>query len=168
MQIGHAACVEGFRFESFVVNGSDEDDRQDEAGIAKPTPQLYSRHIAKMNIENQAADLSNKIGFKKRLCRRVSLGLIAVRVQQPFDAPSHARIVFHDSHCPWGAFQIRLLEKLKGTRANGGIVSRANVVGYWPLGKDRMDLELSALPERTPAAPRSTPSRRGTSRPAFP
>src|SRR5687768_1672967 len=62
-------CSSDLRFESFVVNGSDEDDRQDEAGIAKPTPQLYSRHIAKMNIENQAADLSNKIGFKKRLCR---------------------------------------------------------------------------------------------------
>ena len=73
--------------------------------------QLDAGHVAEMNVEHQAADDAGRIAFEKPLCRIVPFGFVTVRVEQPFYASSHARIVFYDSHCSWQASQIQAPRK---------------------------------------------------------
>jgi hypothetical protein len=136
VQIGDAACMGCFNFERFIVDGSDENDRELNARVVQLASQLDARHAPKINIEHNASEVARAIPAKKSFGRPKPLGREPMRVEQALDAPPHTRIVFHDSHCAWVTFQFVPFFRRRGTCAFGYPILRPmKDFAYCPMGK---------------------------------
>lgn len=124
MQIGDASRLHRVCFHCTLFESRDENYRKLGTGIPQSSLQLYPGHTAEINIQHEAFNLARGVAAQKCLGGRIFLGQKAIGIQQPPDAPAHARIVFHDSHYAWWEFQF-CASLQPAEKATGSIDDRA-------------------------------------------
>lgn len=97
-QISNATCRQRQSACGLIVEGGHENDRKRATGSLELMPQFNSGHAAKVDVQEEAIDLSRGPAIEEFLSRCKHFCCNTMRVQQVLGGPEHTRIVIHDRY----------------------------------------------------------------------